>query len=408
MENCKSRACALALAFAAPGAFAETDASASVLPQGWYVTPMLTHMKPDSARCHVNGGFGGAVALGHRAGWAALEIWGQSLSLSHDACTYLVPGPTTPDPADDERVPFTEPAGEVSLDGGGLVLMVGPFSEDAFLSRLFGIVGFGLLQRQGQPRYEDGSTAFGEAGAGYAQPFRLFGREVAARFEVRYRFDVQQPPYPTTAEQNPPPEHLFQDLIVNLGLQVPLSAPPETAAASEPVAVVPAASGDSDNDGVNDDRDQCPDTPAGSYVSNAGCAAALWAPAETAIPDSAPVLETARAGDTVVLKGVTFESGKAKLRPDSETVLDGVAEALQKRAELKVEVGGHTDDRGADAYNLSLSQQRADAVLGYLAGHGVDASRLTAVGYGEAQPVEGNDTSEGRERNRRVELKVLQ
>ncbi|HLF10962.1 MAG TPA: OmpA family protein, partial [Gammaproteobacteria bacterium] len=74
---------------------------------------------------------------------------------------------------------------------------------------------------------------------------------------------------------------------------------------------------------------------------------------------------------------------------------------------LRAEIGGHTDSNGSDAYNLNLSQQRANSVLTFLAGQGIDRSRLVARGYGEGQPVADNGTDAGRERNRRVEFRVL-
>ena len=77
------------------------------------------------------------------------------------------------------------------------------------------------------------------------------------------------------------------------------------------------------------------------------------------------------------------------------------------RVALKVELGGHTDSSGDDKVNQALSQRRADSVKKYLAGKGIAADRLTAVGYGEAQPIADNKTKAGRQENRRVELKVV-
>jgi outer membrane protein OmpA-like peptidoglycan-associated protein len=381
-------ALATALALAAGGAAADDPApavaddsapAAGAFPQGWYVTPMLSYTRADRARGTGNGR-GMVAALGHRSDIAAVEL---------DAYYSKLPG-------------RGGAPGDAKLTGGVLALVVGPFFEQDFLSRLFAVVGFGALREQNVPTLAEADTSsiVGEAGLGYLQPFELWGLRVNARAEARYRYDYQQPPH----APNTPTD--FHDTVFNLGLQVALSREAVLTEAAAPAAVVPVA--DTDNDGVNDDRDQCPDTPPGSYVSNVGCPAPAVAPAGPTAAAEPAALETAKAGDTIVLKGVTFESGRAKLRADSRTILDGVAEALQKRPELKVEVGGHTDDRGADDYNQALSQRRADAVLGYLVEHGVDAAGLSAVGYGEAQPVDGNDTDEGRERNRRVELKILQ
>ncbi len=87
-------------------------------------------------------------------------------------------------------------------------------------------------------------------------------------------------------------------------------------------------------------------------------------------------------------------------------MLDEAAAILQGVSGVAVEVGGHTDSQGSEGSNLSLSQGRADAVVEYLVGQDVDASLLTGVGYGEAEPVADNGTPEGRQQNRRIEFTV--
>ena len=88
-------------------------------------------------------------------------------------------------------------------------------------------------------------------------------------------------------------------------------------------------------------------------------------------------------------------------------ILDEVAIALQSAPSLNIEIGGHTDSRGSEDYNQKLSQRRSQSVLDYLVSKDVDTARLSAVGYGMSQPMDSNDTDEGRERNRRVELKIV-
>jgi OOP family OmpA-OmpF porin len=150
---------------------------------------------------------------------------------------------------------------------------------------------------------------------------------------------------------------------------------------------VPAEIVDSDRDGVPDQIDQCPGTLAGLATDNRGCAAA--------------------SPQALRLDGVTFEFNSARLTPGASATLREVAEALRGEPNLRAEIAGHTDSSGSDEYNLRLSQQRADAVLVFLASEGIDRSRLVARGYGEGQPVADNGSDDGRERNRRVEFRVL-
>jgi OOP family OmpA-OmpF porin len=144
---------------------------------------------------------------------------------------------------------------------------------------------------------------------------------------------------------------------------------------------------DSDGDNVPDGVDKCPATPAGTPVDATGC----------------PTLFR-EGGTTVVLQGVTFASGKSTLTPESQTMLNTVAETLKANPTVKVEVQGHTDSTGKRATNVRISQERADAVKNYLISQGVGADQLTAKGYGPDQPVGDNKTAEGRAQNRRVQL----
>jgi OOP family OmpA-OmpF porin len=150
---------------------------------------------------------------------------------------------------------------------------------------------------------------------------------------------------------------------------------------------------DSDKDGVCDGMDKCADTPAGKKVDATGC------PISEFIPEPEK---------PVVLHGVNFETNKSLLTASSKTILDQVAASLVDRPDVKVEIGGHTDSKGSDAYNLKLSNSRADAVMQYLISKGVKAENLTAKGYGESMPIADNKTEEGRADNRRVELKRIQ
>jgi OmpA-OmpF porin, OOP family len=115
--------------------------------------------------------------------------------------------------------------------------------------------------------------------------------------------------------------------------------------------------------------------------------------------------EKLNSSGSVALHGILFDTAKATIKPESAPTLQAVAEALKADAALKVEIQGHTDNVGAAAANLKLSQDRAAAVKAYLVQqHGVAAARLTTAGFGDTKPVAPNTTDEGKAQNRRVEL----
>ena len=147
---------------------------------------------------------------------------------------------------------------------------------------------------------------------------------------------------------------------------------------------------DTDGDGVFDEDDQCAGTGAGVAVDARGCPE-LFAPEATSL----------------VLEGVTFETGSAQLTAGATEVLDRVAESLVANAGIRVRVSGHTDSTGPRALNTTLSQSRAESVMRYLIERGVPAARLEARGYGPDRPIAGNDTADGRSMNRRVELERI-
>lgn len=173
---------------------------------------------------------------------------------------------------------------------------------------------------------------------------------------------------------------------------------------------VQAARVDSDGDGVYDDSDQCPGTPAGVAVDAVGC------PLDSdgdGVPDFQDQCPGTPAGVKVnalgceadlVLRGVHFEFDSATLTPQAERVLLGVAEPLRNNPNAGVVIEGHTDALGSDTYNLELSQARAASVALFLANQGIDPNRMRAIGYGEEQPIATNETEAGRAENRRVEL----
>ncbi|HMS21390.1 OmpA family protein [uncultured Sphingorhabdus sp.] len=121
-------------------------------------------------------------------------------------------------------------------------------------------------------------------------------------------------------------------------------------------------------------------------------------------------VEVVRDGDQLVLdmpSEVTFATGSANLSPEFRTTLDKVGATLTEYEKTYVDVMGHTDSVGTDAFNQTLSEQRASTVADYLAGRGVQRARLATKGYGESQPKASNTTEEGRAQNRRVEIRLV-
>jgi outer membrane protein OmpA-like peptidoglycan-associated protein len=118
-------------------------------------------------------------------------------------------------------------------------------------------------------------------------------------------------------------------------------------------------------------------------------------------------MQAVEVGKKVVLRNIFFETDKCELLPESKAELGKLVEFLTNNPTLRIEISGHTDDQGSDAYNLTLSENRARAVNDYLLKQGIDAARLTYQGYGESLPIDTNTTPEGRANNRRTEFKVV-
>jgi outer membrane protein OmpA-like peptidoglycan-associated protein/tetratricopeptide (TPR) repeat protein len=112
-------------------------------------------------------------------------------------------------------------------------------------------------------------------------------------------------------------------------------------------------------------------------------------------------------GTKIVLRNIFFDFDKSTLRPESTNELERLTKLLTDVPTLKIEISGHTDNKGAADYNQRLSESRAKAVVDYLVSKGISADRLQFKGYGLTQPMAGNDTDEGRQLNRRTEFKVL-
>lgn len=154
---------------------------------------------------------------------------------------------------------------------------------------------------------------------------------------------------------------------------------------------------DDDNDGVSNDIDRCPDereTPNG-YLDSDGCA------------DTPPSRVKVTRTRVEISDTIEFAIGSDDLLASAYPILDDVVKVMLDADWLKIRVEGHTDSQGDDGSNLSLSQDRAEAVMSYISSKGVEAQRLTALGHGETKPIDTNRTSSGRARNRRVEFHIV-
>lgn len=147
---------------------------------------------------------------------------------------------------------------------------------------------------------------------------------------------------------------------------------------------------DTDNDGVLDKDDDCPNTV--GPISNKGC--------PVIEKEIIEILKTA-------FDNLEFETGKDIIKSSSFSSLTELYEVLNKKPLWGLQISGHTDNVGDDQQNLVLSKKRAEAVRSFMISKGIDASRLTVLYFGETKPIATNDTVEGRQKNRRVEMKII-
>lgn len=371
----------LAACLALPGTSAAQDeekTASAAIENRFYVSPMASYTLADPDR-GTDDGIGGTLVVGKMfRSQFGIEL--EALYSSYDA----------------------EDGGDsATLIGGGLRGVLFPSRGN-----YYGLLGLGYGSFEDHPGADpEYDSALITLGLGYLLgPFDLIVSGISVRAEAALRVDAHSRDQTADSYNNALNEGLF-----NLGLLIPLGAaakplpPPEP----EPVEVVePVQVADTDGDGVADPADQCPDTPAGTSVDEQGCP--LPPPPACESGAEGVSLGGCQPGQTVVLHGVNFEFDKATLTVNARTILDQVASALADAPQIRVEVAGHTDARGSDAYNQKLSERRAQNVVDYLVGKGIAPERLQAAGYGESAPVADNETDEGRELNRRVELRIIE
>lgn len=353
----------------------------SPLRSGGYFAPMLSIGKAlDDPELDI--GYGGAALLGYRKKSYALET-GFGYHADHG----------------------------ISRVSWKVKTLLFPFESIPFL---YGVAGAGASRYAKYPIADtpmaiDGRDSFYTAdliaGLGYMVPLRVGNYEFAIRAEALYELGDRFLERENDFKPDIAAPGTFKTAVLNIGLQLPFAKALPPPPPPKPVEVVaPAAPLDSDGDGVPDDLDKCPGTAPGVKVDANGCP---LNPCQSPEAGEKISLEGCGVGDVIVLRGVNFEFDKARLTVNAETILNQVADELTAHPDVTVELAGHTDSLGSDAYNERLSDKRAASVKKYLSARGIAAERMTAVGRGEAAPIDTNETEEGRERNRRVELKVL-
>lgn len=183
-----------------------------------------------------------------------------------------------------------------------------------------------------------------------------------------------------------PPPDTDKDGIIDSEDQCPTEPWPEAPGCPPPP--------DQDGDKIIDKLDDCPLHPESynGYKDSDGC------------PDEVPV-EVRYDGRPI--EGIFFETKSDKIKKNSTKVLDRAVEVLKKFDDIKIEISGHTDDVGDDEFNQDLSQRRADSVKKYMVDKGIDASRITTVGYGKTKPLEEGKSAKARAKNRRIEFRVI-
>jgi len=314
----------------------------------WYVAPYLGGITPDS-KWDAHNGFLAGVAGGYNLS----REWSAELNFNTAKLSNNTGG---------ERTRLSA----VMLDGLRVFNRGGTFAPYLEL-------GAGLVRSQ--PPFTQKTDDFALEG-GIGAFIRLW-EDADASHSVSLRPDVK-----LRADRFGQPDSQM-DVLYTLGFVLsfgPGVPKPVAAAAAPPAPPPPAPPPPPPPPQV-----KCPGVPAGVMVDKDGC----------------PIAD-------VVLRGVNFETNSATLTPQSKPVLDEVAKGLKEHPRLKVEIQGHTDSTGASAYNLGLSQRRADSVREYLESQGIPAAQLTTKGYGETQPVASNATREGRLQNRRVVMHVLE
>ena len=266
--------------------------------------------------------------------------------------------------------------------------------SDESRAHFYALLGGGVALNDVTPDEYDGTSGYGNAGFGLrGSIWQNWG--LRPRVEVRYVYDTVGEGVSDIllgfALEIPPKREKVVEKVVEVEKIVEVPVEVEKIVEKEVVCVVPptepvkadVAPSDTDRDGIPDDQDKCPETLAGAKVDEKGCV---------------------KEEQKISLPNIEFESGSTVLATGGKEKLEAVVSFLQNQTEVQVDVFGHTDSQGKDAYNQKLSEGRAASVMEYLVSRGVGKDRLSSKGFGETQPIATNETAEGRALNRRVEL----
>jgi OOP family OmpA-OmpF porin len=211
---------------------------------------------------------------------------------------------------------------------------------------------------------------------------------------------------PQLARHNPPAQLAQNGIVAYDELRAALAASED--AYNKRLAEFNMMKKDSDNDGVSDYFDKCPNTPISVKVDGAGCALPVPPPPvkDTLVEiKNNTYIITAEDKKIIseAIRNLEFDFGKSTIRSHSLPYLDRTANLLISKG-IRLKLSGHTDNVGSDEYNLKLSKDRAESVMNYLISKGAKPSSIEAVGYGEERPIASNKNANGRQLNRRVEF----
>jgi len=308
-------------------------------------------------------------------------------------------------------VPTEIAAGDVDLYGYGIEGLYHFMPDSKFVPFL--AAGLGGIHYRGPSGMGEKNKLSFDYGAGLKY---FITDKIALRADIRHIL---------------PMNDRYNDLLLALGINFSFGGKEKEVVA--PMVEAPAppviTMTDSDNDSVPDHLDRCPGTPYGAAVDRDGCPVdsdddgvpdyldkCLGTPAGTVVDKDGcpPIVEEKKQTETVervsISMNVTFDTAKAVIKKKYHNEIKKVADFMNDYPNTSVVIEGHTDN--VDRFNnpennIRLSQQRADSIRQYLIEKfGIDASRVTAVGYGPNRPIAGNDTEEGRKKNRRVEAVI--